>query len=69
MPADPVGGPGAYVDRPGFSLGGAGIAACWYGGAVGVARLLLARVSRDGTAGDPHRDARLERELWNSFTR
>lgn len=55
--ARPVGAPGAYVDRPGFLLGGAGIAACWYGGAVGVALPLLARVG--GPAVDPHRDAHL----------
>ena len=28
-----VGGPGAYVDRPGFGHGGCGVAACWWGGA------------------------------------
>lgn len=55
--AVPVGAPGAYVDRPGFLLGGAGIAACWYGGAVGIAFPLLARVG--GPAVDPHRDAHL----------
>ena len=58
VPARPVGGPGAYVDRPGFLLGGAGIAACWYGGAVGIALPLLARAS-DPTGADPHRDAHL----------
>lgn len=41
-PARPVGGPGQYVDRPGFWHGGAGVAACWYGGALGVADTLLA---------------------------
>jgi alkylation response protein AidB-like acyl-CoA dehydrogenase len=41
VPATPVGGPGAYLDRPGFWHGGAGVAACWYGGALGAARLLL----------------------------
>ncbi|BEP15208.1 acyl-CoA dehydrogenase family protein [Acidothermaceae bacterium B102] len=35
-----VGGPGSYVGRPGFWYGGMGVAACWYGGAVGVARTL-----------------------------
>jgi hypothetical protein len=40
-PAVPVGGPGWYVDRPGFWHGAIGVAACWYGGAVGVARPLL----------------------------
>jgi hypothetical protein len=42
VPAEPVGPPGGYVARPGFSHGGAGVAACWYGGARGVARPLLA---------------------------
>ena len=42
-PARPVGGPGAYVGRPGFWHGGVGVAACWYGGATGVADTLLAR--------------------------
>lgn len=42
VPALEVGGPGAYLDRPGFWHGGAGVAACWYGGAVGAGRVLLA---------------------------
>ncbi len=41
-PAVAVGGPRAYLDRPGFWHGGAGVAACWYGGALGAARVLLA---------------------------
>jgi hypothetical protein len=41
-PARAVGGSGAYVDRPGFWHGGVGVAACWYGGAAGVADTLLA---------------------------
>jgi hypothetical protein len=57
VPGEPVGGPGAYVDRPGFAHGGAGIAACWYGGAVGIAGPLLTRV-RDAPP-DPHRNAHL----------
>jgi hypothetical protein len=40
--AQPVGEPGCYIDRPGFVHGGAGVAACWYGGARGVGRTLLA---------------------------
>src|SRR5580704_4624744 len=40
--AEPVGGPGGYTHRPGFAHGGAGVAACWYGGARGVGRTLLA---------------------------
>lgn len=46
--ATPVGGPGSYTDRPGFTHGGAGVAACWYGGARGVGRTLLtAAAGRD----------------------
>ncbi len=30
-----------YLDRPGFWWGAIGVAACWYGGAVGVARRVL----------------------------
>ena len=41
VPATPVGGPGWYLARPGFVWGGIGVAAVWYGGAVGVARRLL----------------------------
>jgi hypothetical protein len=40
--ATPVGEPGSYVSRPGFAHGGAGVAACWYGGARGIGRTLLA---------------------------
>lgn len=46
VPALPVGGPGWYLARPGFAWGGIGVAAVWYGGAVGVARR-LARAVRD----------------------
>ena len=41
-----VGGPGAYLARPGFWHGGAGVAACWYGGALGAARSLLGAARR-----------------------
>ena len=41
-----VGAPGAYLDRPGFWQGGAGIAACWYGGALGIADTLRAAVAQ-----------------------
>lgn len=40
-PAEPVGPPGWYLQRPGFAWGGIGVAAIWYGGALGVARRLL----------------------------
>lgn len=39
--AVPVGEPNWYLQRPGFAWGGMGVAACWYGGAVGVARRLF----------------------------
>ncbi|REK73960.1 acyl-CoA dehydrogenase [Aeromicrobium endophyticum] len=48
--AEPVGGPGEYVDRPGFWMGAIGVAACWWGGAIGVAATLEQRSSRL----DPH---------------
>jgi alkylation response protein AidB-like acyl-CoA dehydrogenase len=38
--AEPVGGPGWYLSRDGFAWGGIGVAAVWYGGAVGLARRL-----------------------------
>jgi alkylation response protein AidB-like acyl-CoA dehydrogenase len=42
VPARAVGAPGWYLERPGFAWGGIGVAAVWFGGAVGVARRLLA---------------------------
>lgn len=46
--ATAVGEPGQYVGRPGFWHGGIGVAACWYGGATGIAdRLLAASRERD----------------------
>lgn len=44
--AVPVGAPGWYLSRPGFAWGGIGVAACWYGGAVGLARRLAAPTDR-----------------------
>lgn len=38
VPATPVGDTGWYLRRRGFELGGIGVAACWWGGAVGIAR-------------------------------
>ncbi len=42
VPATPVGAPGWYLERPGFAWGGVAVAACWYGGAVGIARAVIA---------------------------
>lgn len=38
VPAVPLGAAGWYYQRPGFAWGGMGVAACWFGGAVAVAR-------------------------------
>jgi len=38
VPAVPLGAAGWYYQRPGFAWGGMGVAACWLGGAVAVAR-------------------------------
>ncbi|MBO3100906.1 acyl-CoA dehydrogenase [Cellulomonas fengjieae] len=46
VPATPVGGPGWYLERPGFWWGGIGVAACWFGGAVGLGRRLHAEAAR-----------------------
>lgn len=40
-PAQPVGEAGWYLERSGFAVGGVGVAACWFGGAVGLFRHLL----------------------------
>lgn len=57
IPAEPLGGPGGYTGRPGFAHGGAGVAACWYGGARAVGMTLLAAATeRDG---GPHALAHL----------
>jgi alkylation response protein AidB-like acyl-CoA dehydrogenase len=47
VPAAPVGDDGWYLRRPGFSWGGIGVAACWWGGASTlVERLLTAARAR-----------------------
>ncbi|MGK5080852.1 acyl-CoA dehydrogenase [Janthinobacterium sp. HLX7-2] len=55
--AFPVGAPGAYLERPGFWHGGAGIAAAWYGAACAIASHLHARAQQ--AAPDPVRLAQL----------
>lgn len=47
-----IAGPGAYVDRPGFWHGGAGVAACWYGGAEALLAPLAERI-QTGAADAP----------------
>lgn len=54
VPATAVGGVEDYVRRPGFHHGGVGVAACWYGGAQAVARILFTRAEQRE---DPFTDA------------
>lgn len=57
VPATAIGGPAAYVERPGFWHGGVGVGACWLGGARAVAAVLeRSAVRRDL---DPHASAHL----------
>ena len=53
VPVTAVGRSGRYTERPGFWHGGAGVAACWYGGTLPIAEAV--RRARPG----PHRDAHL----------
>jgi alkylation response protein AidB-like acyl-CoA dehydrogenase len=55
VPAEPVGAPAAYLQRPGFWHGGIGVAACWLGGAEKVADTLR----RAGPRLDEHAAAHL----------
>lgn len=56
VPSVAVGAPGAYVARPGFWQGGAGIAAVWYGATVAIAQALASSAK---IPGDPHAAAHL----------
>lgn len=44
--ADLVGGVGDYLSRPGFWHGGAGVATCWYGGALALGTALRRSVTQ-----------------------
>ncbi|MBF4462962.1 MULTISPECIES: acyl-CoA dehydrogenase family protein [unclassified Rathayibacter] len=44
--AAPVGETGWYLSRPGFAWGGIGVAACWLGGALGVAATVASAAAR-----------------------
>ena len=57
VPARALGDHRSYLDRPGFWHGGIGVAACWLGAGIAVARPLVARADRPGT--DPHTLAHL----------
>lgn len=54
-----VGGPRDYLTRPGFWQGGAGVAACWHGGATALAHHLrkAVAVAPEGSATDFRRAA------------
>ncbi|MFE4194660.1 acyl-CoA dehydrogenase family protein [Paenarthrobacter sp. NPDC056912] len=55
VPATPVGGAAWYFERPGFAWGGMGVAACWLGGTVAVARdfrTALAKAAENGREPD-----------------
>jgi alkylation response protein AidB-like acyl-CoA dehydrogenase len=54
-----LGGPGWYVERTGFWFGSVGVAACWFGGALGLARSLRAHLARAATDIDDHQAAQL----------
>jgi alkylation response protein AidB-like acyl-CoA dehydrogenase len=51
VPATAIGEGDWYLTRPGFSWGAIGVAACWYGGAVGIARTL--RAAAESKPDDP----------------
>ncbi|WP_020144366.1 acyl-CoA dehydrogenase family protein [Terracoccus sp. 273MFTsu3.1] len=61
--AVPVGPTGWYLERPGFAWGGMGVAAVWYGGAVGVARRLLRRGREPDQIAQMHVGA-VDADLW-----
>ncbi len=44
--AVPVGADNWYLERPGFAWGGIGVAACWFGGLLGIARTMAAAAAR-----------------------
>ena len=44
--AEPVAPPAGYTSRPGFSHGGAGVAACWYGGARAIGQALATAAAK-----------------------
>jgi hypothetical protein len=52
-----VGLPDFYTNRPGFSFGAVGVAACWYGGALGLVKGIVGQMS----GSDPHALAEIGR--------
>jgi len=54
-----VGSPNAYLARPGFWHGGAGIASCWYGAASSIGEITRRKVQAKGAKADAHQLAHL----------
>lgn len=68
VPAEPVGSPTGYLDRPGFWHGAVGVAACWLGGAERVAdtlRRAAPRLDEHGLAHLGAVDAALAAARWS----
>jgi len=45
----PIGGPGFYLDRPGFPIGGIGVAAVWWGAAYGLFEAAVSALGEETT--------------------
>jgi alkylation response protein AidB-like acyl-CoA dehydrogenase len=56
-PSNLVGEPGFYLDRPGFTVGGVGVAAVWLGGAAGILDALVRALA--GGSPSAHQQAHL----------
>ena len=54
-----VGAPGFYLARHGFWRGAVGVAACWFGGALGAYRMLHARMAGAPASANEHQLAHL----------
>jgi hypothetical protein len=66
VPAVPIGDEGWYLSRPGFHWGGIGVAACWFGGAVALARSVFdAAAERPGDIVNMHLGA-IDEQLESS---
>lgn len=65
--AVPVGAPGWYLSRPGFALGGMGVAAVWWGAAVPLAAAIVDAARRAGADQLAESYAgRADAELWSA---
>jgi hypothetical protein len=65
--AAPVGPTGWYLERPGFAWGAMGVAAIWFGGAVGVARRLVGGGREPDQIAQMHLGA-VDAALWAART-